>query len=139
MRKKHRAIIQLLIENGASARKGGLSLHDLDFDKDDDLMRGLLAADVDVDALKDGYTALFPATRGGMQTTVQFLLESGANVHIKTEDGRHALQEASVNGGTEMVQILLAYANVSDDDSSSLLQTAMKLENGDVEIPKTQE
>jgi ankyrin repeat protein len=55
----------------------------------------------------DDSTALIQAAQHGHETTVQLLLDRGANIHVKNFYGRTALDLAADNGRESTVRLLL--------------------------------
>mmetsp|Transcript_30109 Transcript_30109/g.65062 ORF Transcript_30109/g.65062 Transcript_30109/m.65062 type:complete len:618 (+) Transcript_30109:78-1931(+) len=106
----------------------------------------LLRSDVDVNKKdKDGHTALHLAAVEGSQSSLELLLNAGADAWAQTEEfraklmggglridvtgGRTALHMAAAEGNIEAVRILLAadpnLANCRDDDGARPLDVAM--------------
>lgn len=68
--------------------------------------------------LIDIATPLYYASAVGLETVVPLLLEKGADVNAKTEDGKTALQIAAKNGHATVARILLDRgAEVDSEDS----------------------
>ena len=87
--------------------------------------------------LKENKTLIIAAQNGHIEEIVQLLLEKGADVNAKDNDGRTALMFAAEKGHTEIVQILLkkgADVNAEDEYGGTALMIAA--ENGHTEIIK---
>lgn len=127
---KHPKIIKLLLtagakpDNEAMCQTGRLG--------DGESLRLMLAAGGSADA------ALCGAAHGGYIDLVEFLLDKGANAKAKSKDGCSALQVAALQGGPEVVQLLLkagADPNVPDPRGKTPLHAALQ---GDVELETVQ-
>jgi len=88
----------------------------------------------DIDArfkLSQGYTTLMMVARKEWEPeTIEFLLERGADVNVRTFNGRTALYVAAANGRTQHVRMLLeAGADVNLRNQAG--DTAMKAAHDD--------
>ena len=73
------------------------------------------------------WTALIWASSRGHRETASLLLDRGADINLKNNDGETALMEASSSGHTEIVSLLLdrgADVNVKDNDGGTALVRA---------------
>lgn len=66
-----------------------------------------LGADVNLKSLLDGYNAIMCASRKGYRDIVELLLDRGANIHEKNNNGINALIYASSKGHKDIVELLL--------------------------------
>jgi ankyrin repeat protein len=64
------------------------------------------AADIINLTHKGGYTALHAASRNGFVDVAKALVEAGANVKIKTDFDKHALELATKQGNKDMIKYL---------------------------------
>ena len=62
--------------------------------------------------LQAGQTALMLAVSHGRLDMVRMLMEAGADVNMRDEDGSTALMCASEHGHTEIVKLLLAHPDI---------------------------
>ncbi len=86
-------------------------------------LKGIRLDDLE-EKLEEQKEELLQASWDGKIKTVQALLEKGADVNAKTEDGFFALMYASQNGHTDIVKLLLkegADINAKDDNSWTAL------------------
>lgn len=99
--------VRLLLKYGASANSTNVLKHMLDRE-DAEGVRLLLAAGADANAINDkGETALHWAVwRGRSPKVVEILLDSGAHIDVKRNDGRTAYALAVQSGQTETATLL---------------------------------
>lgn len=121
-------IISILLEHGASVRKGAL-FHGLRYGKDGEMMTMLLRLGADLDACENGATAVLRAVLRailyGDDGTVTFLLKAGANPNLGDIGGRNALTYAVFWGLEPIVQVLLAHeADPGAFSTQQLIQRA---------------
>jgi len=79
-------------------------------DGDISLMRELLIEDVDVNVVDpeiSNKSALFLAVKSGNIHVVKFLIQNGANVNLRDENGENALWEACASGHLQIVKYLI--------------------------------
>lgn len=79
---------------------------------------------------EDGATPLFIACQNGHESTLQLLLNNGADSNLCLEDGTSPLYIACQNGHDITVQFLLnngADVNLCLEDGSSLVKTEMNI------------
>lgn len=84
----------------------------------------LLDAGADVNANRNGSTALMWASNGGHIDIVKLLLDRGSDPNLKDEYSSAALIEASRFGFTEIVKLLLDHGadpNIRDNDGGGAL------------------
>ncbi|KAH7053483.1 ankyrin repeat-containing domain protein [Macrophomina phaseolina] len=72
-----------------------------------------------------GSSALLWAAKHGRETTVQKLLDEGANVQAMTDDGRTSLSLAAGNGHEGMVKLLLGNDGVDPDSKDNIERTPL--------------
>ncbi|MBN2181513.1 MAG: ankyrin repeat domain-containing protein [Sedimentisphaerales bacterium] len=101
-----------------------------------EIVEFLLNNDADVDTeMFTGDTPLMIAARyarDGKYETIKTLLEHGANVNHKNEDGRTVLHEAAMYSGKEVINLLISYGadvNARDEHQSTPLHQAAMLNN----------
>jgi len=111
-------IAQLFLEHGANVnardKEGRTPLHqvmgglrDTMSDAYFDIVRLLLARGADVDALDDNLDSpLHRSSSGGSVKATRILLEYGANVHLRNNNGETASQVASRRGHGEIVRLM---------------------------------
>jgi ankyrin repeat protein len=74
-------------------------------------VRALLVAGADVNATQHGgYTPLLQAAAAGKKDLVTLLLENGARVDCRCDQGKSAADYARERGHTELAELLTAYA-----------------------------
>ena len=84
-------------------------------DKGDLVKVQRLLPQVDINATNSGgWTALHWASYNGQQAVAALLIEKGANIHAKTNNGMTALMDATSEGHTELAKYLQM---VSDQQS----------------------
>ena len=85
-------------------------------------------ADVNIKAIKGGWTALHNASECSHAETVKGLLQAGANINEKSADGSTALHLASLSAsGSSRVRVLIdhgADVSVKDEDGCTALHNA---------------
>lgn len=93
------------------------------------------------DPMEDGDTLLHLTCLYGHLSCVKFLLEKGANLEAKDEDGAIPLHDACAGGYTEIVRLIISYANehgvkrmleTVDTEGDTPLHHAARGEYGDV-------
>ena len=91
-------------------------------------MAEALEQGADVNARHHGETVLMLASRSNNLDLARFLLDNGADVHARDEDGRTALMNASACGNTEMMELLLergAEIDAAADDGTTALMASL--------------
>jgi len=103
------------------------------------VVRRLFATgDVNIRASQHGQTALMLAVSHGRLDMVQLLVEAGADLNIRDEDGSSALMCAAEHGQTEIVKHLLAHPDTDifakDNDGLTALAVAMEAGHRDLGV-----
>merc|ERR1712228_955378 len=92
--------------------------------------------DVNIRASQHGQTALMLAVSHGRLDMLQLLVEAGADLNIRDEDGSSALMCAAEHGQTEIVKFLLAQPDTDifakDNDGLTALAVAMEAGHRDL-------
>ncbi|KAH7729304.1 ankyrin repeat and KH domain-containing protein mask [Aphelenchoides avenae] len=108
-------ICNILLENGAQvdsvSKDGRTALMEASKEGHMDVIQFLVERGADVNKVSTGHdaTALSLASLNGRVEAVKYLLERGANPHQVLKDSVTCLLEASRNGHTDCVEILLDY------------------------------
>jgi ankyrin repeat protein len=101
-------------------REFGTALHEAVVCGRVDLCSMLIDAIADVNAVSNGDTALYLATKNKHNKLVKLLLEKGANPAAVGVDGRTVLLLAAANGQESWVKLLLnKYGNINKNTSNS--------------------
>merc|ERR1712141_956644 len=103
------------------------------------VVRRLFATgDVNIRASQHGQTALMLAVSHGRLDMVQVLVEAGADLNIRDEDGSSALMCAAEHGQTEIVKHLLAHPDTDifakDNDGLTAMAVAMEAGHRDLGV-----
>ena len=117
----------------------GKTLYDVAKDGDLEAVEAFLTANTDIHALGGFYgSALNAASCHGHEAVARLLLENGAGVDVKNDDGRTPLSWAAANGHSEVAKLLLqAGAEVDAEDKwggTPLILAAMNGHSGVVEL-----
>lgn len=122
--------------NGSPSVSPG-ALHHAAQEGDIEVLKAVLAAGVDVNALDSrGWTALMLATNKGYSLLIPLLLEAQADVNIRAPDGATALFMAVAHGNTEIIELLMkagADVTIRGPKGKTPVEVA-KARYGDVEI-----
>jgi len=114
-----------------------LSLAEISSETQRQVVRRLFGmGDVNVKAKQHGQTALMLAVSHGRLDMVNLLLEAGADINIKDDDGSTSLMCASEHGHAAIVRLLLNHpecdTSLTDNDGCTALQVAMEAGHRDV-------
>ena len=98
-----------------------------------DIVRLLLRKGASPNNIANGMAALHWVAREDSPAVVQLLLDGGADINIRSSDGKTPLHEAAANGTKEMVEFLLSRgADINAKDNNG--NTAWKLASGHPDI-----
>ncbi|MCA9175060.1 MAG: ankyrin repeat domain-containing protein [Planctomycetales bacterium] len=113
VRNGHTAAVKVLLEFGANPNEYGIySLTPLANAAERgqlEIVRHLLAHGANVHAAPDAYTALMRACIGGHAEIAKLLLEAGADINAKHDDGQLPLHFAAKRGSAACVALLLKH------------------------------
>ena len=127
--RRHFAIFQFLLSRGANVHAtasttGRTTLQLACIRGDLEVVRLLVDAGVESDAIAGQETALCTAVRSRKVEIVRFLLDRGVKVHLTGPDGITTLMRACQNGSVEIMRLLLA-AGVNVNARDIYLETAL--------------
>ncbi|CDW56762.1 Ank 2 domain containing protein [Trichuris trichiura] len=125
-REGHFAVVRLLVESGADvnmlSRRGESTLALAAGANFRNIVAYLLSKGADIE--RGATTALMEAAQEGNYETLNYLLESGANVHTATSQGDTAMSYAAQSGQTKICEVLLA-AGASLEHQGEVGRTAL--------------
>jgi len=125
-------MVQLLIKAGADVNaKDQNGLTPLVKTASRNIAELLIAKGTDIDAGEGYWTALHNAVRFRHRDTTELLIQNGANVNAKNNDGKTPVHYAVLLGSTEVIRMLLVAG--ADIDSISLNIRSLIL-TGDVRV-----